>query len=148
MNDMRKDFATLLTSKDPLAIGVLHLLVDKTMLEKAAKIADTNGAIQAIDITKNTTCYSVIAGSSTRGEYIVVPRKYCTCHFYNDSVLVRRIAWTCKHDLAVQLRLALAGPETIMKHPSGEKLIREQLVYLVTFQEILYLTINMLSYSN
>jgi predicted nucleic acid-binding Zn finger protein len=138
---MRKDFATLLKSKDPICLGVLPLLVDQTLLAKAARIADNDGAIQRIEIADGIKCYAVKCGSSNGVEYVVVPRKYCTCYYYNDSVLTKRVSWCCKHDLAVQLRLALAGPESIIAHPSGEKLIREKLAYVVTCQGILYVNI-------
>jgi hypothetical protein len=103
-------------------IGIACMHVPCSIAKSAAELADPEGAIKRIRCPLDIrTAYSV---RGARGiEYIVIGSRFCTCHFFRENVLKRRSGWACKHIIAVMLRVAIRGPETIREHPDGYKLI-------------------------
>ena len=119
-------FSSLLKSSvtsGTIGLGVAQLICPPAMLQKASMIADSAFAISKIHLSSQVVCYSVRAGSG-RDEYIVVPGKFCSCPFYKEQILksVRTPHWMCKHDLAVQLRVAMR-PGDIPTCPKGRDLL-------------------------
>jgi len=105
-DDLRKDLKVILQAEDKmLGLGVAQLLWSPDLLEKAVAIAEKPEKIRTIYVTENIAYYEV-KGSKNDEIYQVIPNKYCTCYYYQDQVLKRKMAWTCKHEIAVQLKLA------------------------------------------
>ena len=120
-NDLRRDVAHLL-QQPKTCLGALQLLWCPDQLKKAVAIADQPDNIKRVEISRNCVCYSVTSASCK--EYLVIPNKYCSCHYYHENVLLKRTAWTCKHEIAVQLRLALT--ESIKPHPDPRDCLQSQ----------------------
>ncbi len=122
-HDLRNDAATLL--RDPVTcLGALQLMWCPEQVKNAAEIADCDERIKKVKFFDRVFCFSVTGISGK--EYLVVPHKYCTCHFYQDMVLKKRLAWTCKHDIAVQLRLSLTQEDSIKQHANPKSFITSQ----------------------
>ncbi len=126
MIDVRKHVQALLAGDDIHCLGAALYLMPPTLLEKAVALADQEDAIHAIKISQHVKCYSVRGKTS---EYVVVPNKFCSCHFYTENVVKQHLSWTCKHDLAVQLRLRITG--SVSPHPTGNDLLAQKFVCLM-----------------
>lgn len=98
------------------------LLCPSSMLKKAAEIADTCYAVRRIDIAGGLVVYSVESDFGKK-TYVVVPGKFCSCPYYKENVVQRTNAWTCKHDLAVRLKLSLGSSEGIQVNQQGIQLV-------------------------
>lgn len=108
-DDLRRDLANVLKADDRLlGLGVAQLFWCPDMLAKAIVIADSPEKIQTVNVGDGRLVYYTVKGSKKDEEYQVVPNKFCSCYFYLEQVLKRRTAWTCKHEIAVQLKLATA----------------------------------------
>ncbi len=105
------------------------LICRSSLVRRGAEIADRPSAIHRIEICPGVCVYTVrsenLRGGWERSEYLVVPGRHCTCPFYTDSVIPRQTDWTCKHDLAVRLRLS-SDRESIKPHPLGSSILNEK----------------------
>lgn len=106
--DPREYVASLLRSKAPSALAMVQLLCPSAVFNKAVDMAEKDSGISRATIA-GTTCFLVKGG----GRYIVIPKAFCSCHYYTQQVIRNRVAWTCKHDLAVQLRISVLGIDSV-----------------------------------
>jgi hypothetical protein len=107
IHDFRKEISQLLKSEDQLlGLGAAQLLWPPDLVDKAVDIASNPEMIRKTQVCDNVAYYTV-RGSRSSDEYTVVPNKYCSCYYYNENVFNKRTAWTCKHEIAVHLRLLL-----------------------------------------
>ena len=123
-------FDSLISSPDPLRVGTALLLCSRSVLEKAVSIADDVRSFSRVNIGTRTIAYSVRSGNGQE-EYIVVVGKYCSCPFFLQHVIKTGLAqhWTCKHELALRLRLALdANVEGFPENPHGLSLLKNLLM--------------------
>ena len=122
MMDVRQHVRALLEEEGDMAcLGAALMLMPPSLVVKAISIADQQDSIQRV--FEKIAVFSV---KGSTGEYLVVPYKYCSCWYYCENVMKQRLTWTCKHDLAVQLRLRLGGALKI--HPAGNELLAKQLI--------------------
>ena len=118
----------LIIKGDTDSLGTAILLCPPSLLKKATAIADMPHAISRIQVTESVNCFHVRSGERNHTEYIVVPGRYCSCQFFTDSVVNNTHSpyWTCKHDLAVQLKLGVRI-EGIQSSTNGMQLVYRQL---------------------
>ena len=116
-----KVFSDLIRAGDPNSIAAACMLCPKSVLEQGSKLADDECVFKRIEILQDLSIFAT-------HKYIIVPGKYCSCHFYQENVVKRRIIWTCKHDLGVRLRVALRGAESIDLDINGNETLLRFLV--------------------
>jgi predicted nucleic acid-binding Zn finger protein len=122
--DVRKHVRALLQGSDTACLGAALMLMPPSLVQKAVAIADQQDSIKRV--FEHISVFSV--KGSTGQDYLVVPYKYCSCRYYCENVMKQRLSWTCKHDLAVLLRLKVGGPLKI--HPAATELLAKQLIYV------------------
>ena len=121
--DPRRCVAALLGSSAKSALAVARFLCPTAMFDKAVTIADTPNAVTRASVAGCTVF--LVKSSDIRGErYIVIPKKFCSCHYYCQQVIRNRLAWTCKHDLAVQLRVSTLGLCSVPEARDADSRIR------------------------
>lgn len=104
-------------------LRAIVLVCPSRILQKAVDLADFPHAIRKIQVNPILSVFLVSSdqgqfrkrkfSSDSRGNYIVLPGRYCSCPFYQENVLLRKTEWTCKHDVAVRLRLAFGSAESM-----------------------------------
>jgi hypothetical protein len=125
-NTVCRTTADLISRATPESIGAALLLCPTGMIEKAIQIADTKNGIKLIRFGP-VKAYQVKSNSG-HDSYVVLPAKFCSCIYYKENVIKSPlfVAWTCKHDLAVQLRLGIGDP-IVEESTNGVQLILNEL---------------------
>ena len=125
--EISKLFSGLVMNGSELALKAAQLICPVSLLNRGAELADMQNSIARIDFCPGI---SVFAVRGSRGKkYIVIPGKYCSCVHYIETVVRNASGWTCKHDLAVRLRLGLRHGEGIATLVGGKDLVINELIH-------------------
>ena len=114
-------FTELVSAGDPNSVAVACMLCPHAVLESGSLLADYEQVFKRIEIFSNFSIF-------TTNKYIIVPGKFCSCHYFQENVVKRGIAWTCKHDLGLRLRIALRGLDSIELDNRGRETLLKFLV--------------------
>ena len=99
----------------------ISLVCPSRQLMKASQMADT---CKILCITINAAlCVYVVPSEKKSSDYIVIPGKFCSCMYFFENVIKGKTNWTCKHDLAVRLKLGLC--DAPMEQASSDRLLAE-----------------------
>ena len=118
---VREVFSDLIRTGDPYSIAAASLLCPKKLSDSASVLADDDEYFRRIEIPPNLVFFAT-------QEYIIVPGKFCSCHYFQENVVKLGESWTCKHDLGVRLRVALRGLESIKLDKGGRDTVLNILV--------------------
>ena len=119
-------FTQLVESGESNCIAVACMLCPKNLLDSAARLAETDAVFRRVDVCQGLSVY-VVKGRGDK-EYILIPGKFCSCHYFQENVVNRGEGWTCKHDLGLRLRIGIRGGNSITITTEGKN---EVLKYLV-----------------
>jgi predicted nucleic acid-binding Zn finger protein len=118
---VRQLFSDLLKPGEPHSIAAASLLCPKKLFDSASVLADDDEFFKRMEISPNLVLFST-------QKYIIVPGKFCSCHYFQEKVVNLGVSWTCKHDLGVRLRVALRGLESIKLDKGGRDTVLKFLV--------------------
>ena len=114
-------FSDLIKRGDSNSTAVACMLCPEKILENAAQLAQDDMAFGRIEICQGLSVYRV-------KEYMLIPGRFCSCHYFQETVVRMGTGWTCKHDLGLRLRIALRRNDSVRLIAGGKN---ELLKYLV-----------------
>lgn len=109
-------------SSDQNSRALACLLCPKKLLDSACMLVDRPETFRRVE-----TGYDGLR-VFLAGDYILVPGKFCSCYYFTEKVIKQGTIWTCKHDLALRIIIALYGVERIPISEGGREIVLKFLV--------------------
>jgi len=104
-------------------LGAACILCPSNIVKSASELAESSIRLIPDVLPGLTTVYTVRGTRNFSTEYIVVGSRFCTCHYFRENVMKRHTGWACKHIIAVALRIAIEGRDSVPPNPNGITLL-------------------------